>query len=981
MQYRAVFTTCAMLCMASTCITSASELPENGMIVTVWESDDELPNNDIHTLVHDHQGFLWAGTASGLVRFDGRTFRHPTGTDLGFFQAATTYSATATDPGTIVFVHDIDAMNRLLMVTPDGVSAHPADAILGSDERAAAVFNGGDGALWILATDRTWLLWKNGLIERFPPPPQVAHYTPPAALPLPSGRTLLSRGAGLEIHENGAIKPISTITGLAVALASANDGGAWIADRSGLHRMQNDGSITTTSLPLPEDTDWPPRLMHETKDGALWTYFRTAGLWRTDSTITRRVNVNHPIIRCLTEDNDGNLWVGTAGGGLNRIRMPAFHQWATDPIDTIGSICEDADGTLWLGNTQGIWQLANGRAIPPDSPDAWPSLALSLCPTPDGALWIGGANNIYRFRRGIDPHPLPVGPPEIDHALAMFRASDGSVWAGCESGPLLRFDSAANARPYGTDKGYIGDFAQVFGEDAHGTLWVGTRRGALFKFQDDHFTSIPTPLEATGTGILTITQGDGGALWLGTRGRGFLRYKDGQFRAVEPQQGLPDGIIAQTLAVNGRLWVGSSNSIFQISLAELDACADGLRNSVRPLRFGRGDGVNSFFATGQRQPCAWQSADGRLWFVGRKGVYSTNPEIWESQPAPPATFIDEVITDTKPSHPPFRLPSTNRRLEFRYTSPALSAPADLRFRYRLIGFDKEWSLPTSQVQVVYPRLPPGRYTFQVASSTRPDAWSHTPASTTITVMPAWWELIWLRALAALISVAAAIAIILSWANRRLLRKTAMLKQERKIESERARIARDLHDGIGSGLTQLGWLTADLRESPPAEANTQVDLISGKIRNLARDLDAAVWAVSPRHDTLGSLCAYLCEFAIEQFRHTPIRCRVSAPDNLPAGPLAPQIRNHLFMATREILNNILKHANAREVRLSIECAGGWITIEIRDDGCGFETDSALTSSRYGLRNIRDRLNEIGGDAAVFSQLGKGVQVSLRAPITS
>lgn len=981
MQHGVVTSAYSLLCLVFAIVTSASEVPENGMIVTVWESDDGLPSNDIQTLVHDHQGFLWVGTASGLVRFDGRAFRHPTGTDLGFFQAATTYSATETDPGIIVFVHDLDAVNRLLMVTPDGLSAHPADAVLGSDERAAAVFNGGGGALWILATDRTWLLWKDGVIERFPPPPQVARYTQPAALSLPSGRTLLSRGAGLEIHENGVITPMPSVIGRAVALASASDGGAWIADSSGLHRMRSDGLLTPASLPLPETTDWPPRLMHETRDGALWTYFRIAGLWRTDSAIARRVHTSHPIIRCLAEDHDGNLWAGTAGGGLNRIRKPTFEQWATDQIDTIGSICEDAHGTLWLGNTQGIWRLANGRAIPPDAPDDWPTFALSLCPTPDGALWIGGAKNIFRYRPGIDAHPLPVGPPEIDHALAMFRASDGSVWAGCESGPLLRFDAEANAHSYGPDEGYRGDFAQVFGEDAHGTLWVGTRRGALFKFQDSHFTSIPTPLEASGTGILTITQGDGGALWLGTRGRGFLRYKDGQFRAVEPQQGLPDGIIAQTLAVNGRLWVGSGNSIFQISLAELDACADGLRKSVRPLRFGRSDGVNSFFAAGQRQPCAWQSADGKLWFVGRKGVYSTNPEIWESQPTPPDTFIDEVITDTKPSHPPFRLPSTNRRLEFRYTSPALSAPADLRFRYRLTGFDKEWSLPTSQVQVVYPRLPPGRYTFQVASSTRPDAWTHTPASTTITVMPAWWELIWLRALAALISVAAAIAIILSWANRRLLRKTAMLKQERKIESERARIARDLHDGIGSGLTQLGWLTADLRESPPAEANTQVDLISGKIRNLARDLDAAVWAVSPRHDTLGSLCAYLCEFAIEQFRHTPVRCRVSAPENLPAGPLAPQIRNHLFMATREILNNILKHADAREVRLAIECAEGWITIEICDDGCGFDFESAIGRSRHGLRNLHDRLREIGGEVGISSQSGKGAQVRLRAPIAS
>lgn len=977
----AVFSAYLAFCGGSASDASTSERHQGGMLVTVWETDDALPSNDIQALVYDHRGFLWVGTAGGLVRFDGRTFRYPAGTSPGFFQAATTYAATEKEPGIIVFGHDLDAENRLMMVHPDGVSPHPVDAMLGPDERAIAIFNGGDGALWMLADDRTWLLWRDGELERFPPPPQMALYQPPSLLPLSSGRTLMSRGDGLEVHENGEITRMPGIWGGPVVLAPARAGGTWVADGSGLHHVHDDGTHTRATLPAPEHAAWPPQLIHETRDGALWLYFRFDGLWRIDPAGPRRVETSHPIIRCLAEDRDGNLWAGTAGGGLNRIRKPTFDQWATDLVDTIGSICEDAHGNIWLGNTRGVWRLADGRAIPPDKPADWPTSAQSLCPTPDGALWIGGGKNIFRFRPGIDAHPLAVGPPEIDQAFALFHARDGSVWAGCQTGPLLRFDADADVRAYGPSEGYTGDFAQVFGEDSKGTLWVGTRRGALFKLMGDAFVRVPTPLDATGTGILTITPGHGNALWLGTRGRGFLRIKDGEFRAVGPEHGLHDGIIAQALAVEGRLWVGSSNSIFNIPISELEAVADGRIESVRPLRFGRGDGVNSFFATGQRQPCAWQSTDGRLWFVGRKGVFVTHPEIWEVPAPPPAAFIDDVLADGSSLIAPLQIPSANRRLEFRFTSPALSAPSDLRFRYRLVGFDAEWSAPATLDQAVYPRLPPGRYTFEVISSTRPNVWSRVPATATVIVIPAWWQLTWLRAVAALISLAAALAIIRAWANRRLRRKTAMLEQERKLEGERSRIARDLHDGIGSGLTQLGWLTADLRESTPMETNTQVDLISGKIHNLARDLDAAVWAVSPRHDTLGSLCAYLCEFAIEHFRHTPVRCRVSAPDDLPTGPLAPQIRNHIFMATREILNNVLKHADAREVHLAIECPAGWITIEIRDDGCGFDVEPASSGPRNGLRNLHERLGEIRGDVRISSQPGNGTRVRLRAPTAS
>jgi signal transduction histidine kinase len=805
----------------------------------------------------------------------------------------------------------------------------------------------------------------------------MSRFQPPALIALHDGRTLMSRGSGLEVHEDGKITLMPGIWRGGVAIARHHAGGVWIADGNGLHRLEENDTLTRHDFLRPANTTWPPQLMLETRDQALWMYFRSSGLWRVSDSGAIRVAISHPIIRCLTEDNEGNVWVGTAGGGLNSIRIPLFEVRANEQVDTIGTICEDANGGMWLGNSRGIWRIKGNRAVAPDQQADWPTFAHSICPTPDGAIWIGGSTRIFRHHPDETPVLQEVGPETINHAFALFHASDGSVWAGCETGPLLRFDSVTEYHSYGPGEGYTGGFAQVFGEDASGALWVGTRRGELFTYQGGRFLKIPTPLENTGTGILTIHPGGRNSLWLGTRGRGFLRMMDNDFRVVGPQHGLPDGIIAQTLVSDGHFWVGSSNSIFRIPIADLEACADGLIDEVRPLRFGRGDGVPGFFATGQRQPCAWQSADGRLWFVGRRGVATIRPEMIGNPSAAPPAIIDEFIADKGLSAAPYRLPSSNRRIEFRFTSPVFSTPSDLRFRYRLIGYDKEWSAPSPQGQAVYPRLPPGQYTFEVSSSTRPKSWSSVPAQLTFTVTPMWWELAWLRALAAVAALVTSITLIRVWANRRLRRRTANLEHERKLEQERARIARDLHDGIGSGLTQLGWLTAELKDTPPGEAIVDVDRITGKIRNLARDLDAAVWAVSPRHDTLGSLCSYLCEFAIEQFRRTPVRCRVFAPDDLPAGRLAPQIRNHLFMATREILNNILKHADASEVRLEFQYADHIIHIEIIDDGAGFQVHEAMRGPRHGLRNLRERLQEIGGSAEISSTPGKGTRIVLSA----
>jgi signal transduction histidine kinase len=144
------------------------------------------------------------------------------------------------------------------------------------------------------------------------------------------------------------------------------------------------------------------------------------------------------------------------------------------------------------------------------------------------------------------------------------------------------------------------------------------------------------------------------------------------------------------------------------------------------------------------------------------------------------------------------------------------------------------------------------------------------------------------------------------------------------------------------------------------------------------LDAAVWAVSPKHDTLTSLLAYLCEFAAEHFSRTPIRCRVSTPDFLPSGPLPPHVRNHLFMATREALNNALKHSNASEVSLGFFYQTGRLKIEVADDGQGFDVAQAKEGTRQGLKNLEERMREIQGLSNVRSGPG-GTRVQLLIPL--
>jgi two-component sensor histidine kinase len=185
------------------------------------------------------------------------------------------------------------------------------------------------------------------------------------------------------------------------------------------------------------------------------------------------------------------------------------------------------------------------------------------------------------------------------------------------------------------------------------------------------------------------------------------------------------------------------------------------------------------------------------------------------------------------------------------------------------------------------------------------------------------------------------------------------------------------DGIGSGLTKLGWLAGDLKAGSGMLQSQSNELCAG-IHELARELDAAVWAVSPKHDTLTSLLAYLCEFAADHFNRTPIRCRVSTPDSLPSGPVPPHVRNHLFMATREALNNALKHSNANEVQLNISYQNDILEIEVADTGQGFDPEQVKRVTGHGLQNIKDRMREIQGRAEITSD-PQGTRVRLIIPL--
>lgn len=208
-----------------------------------------------------------------------------------------------------------------------------------------------------------------------------------------------------------------------------------------------------------------------------------------------------------------------------------------------------------------------------------------------------------------------------------------------------------------------------------------------------------------------------------------------------------------------------------------------------------------------------------------------------------------------------------------------------------------------------------------------------------------------------------------------------MEQETSLQRERSRIAQDLHDDIGSSLNHIALLSelAQKDFEKPLQAREHLDHIFLNARKVVRSLDEIVWTVNPKNDTLDVFVAYLCTYAPDYLRSAGIRCRLDVPVDVPAMPLQPGVGHHLYLAVKETLHNIVKHAGATEVWLRMRFATDTITLTIEDNGCGFNCDSLRPPDADGLGNLAQRLTEIGGRHEQRSDVGKGTTTTFTVPL--
>jgi signal transduction histidine kinase/ligand-binding sensor domain-containing protein len=976
--------------LAGACALATEALAEtnnSAWSARVWQMDDGLPGNSVSGVVQTPDGYLWVATESGLARFDGARFQDiavpdPFRRPRPLFRAMSLGRENclwlALEGGLVI---SLSPQATNLFTAKDGISYGRSWAIV-QDQR---------GDVWISYADGSVCRIAKGLVTRFD-----GSNAPPGSGPciLASdikGQVWFAKAGHVGVVRDESFQPLLTLSETVFALGHARGGGVWICAGLRLwHCNENGTAVLCGALPT-DRSGVEPTVVFEDRTGAAWVGTSVNGLFRYDGTNFAQVETSHEEILSLGEDNEGDLWVGTGGGGLNRVRPRVVELQAREsglPVAMVRSICQDQAGVMWAVAQNGdLTRYTDSKWRTVTSQDGWPGTrATCVVGDGEGGVWVGTQDSqLVHWASGrwrVLGRGNGLGGESV-HGLLMDHA--GNLWIALDSPTCLQrlFQDRFQTFIQPQDSSVI----RALAEDTAGTVWCGSGNGLLLRVEGDTLKN-ETALESFPQlrPIRCMMALPDGSVWMGCAGAGLGLWHNGKFAHIGEEQGLHDAYVCSMAADDsGGLWCAGEHGLFQVRLRELEAVAEDRAERVHSFLFGRNEGLASLQGSFEYAPGAAKSRDGRLWFPMRTGLAVVNPRGNPANRVPPPVLIERVSVDGRPAKMDaerrFALPSAHRRLDVDFTALSFVAPENVRFRYCLEGWDPGWIDGGTRRSVNYSTLPAGRYTFRVTACNNAGLWNENAAAVALMVPPFFWQRWQVRAAGLACFTLGVIAAVRYVSFRRLRLKLAGLEQETSLQRERARIAQDLHDDIGASLTHIALLSelAQRDFDNPLKASGYIDQIFRSARALVRSLDEIVWTVNPKNNTLDLFIAYLCTYAPDYVQSAGIRCRLDVPVDVPAMPLPSEVAHHLYLAVKETLHNVVKHAGATEVWLRLRLAAETITLTIEDNGRGFQMADKAAPDADGLGNLNRRLREIGGRCQQRSERGKGMATTFTLPL--
>ncbi len=724
-----------------------------GQLTHVWY-ENQLPQGTVLSIAQRRDGSLWLATYGGLVRHSGAGFDTIDPRVAPALESSAITAVGADRDGTLW----VGTLNGGLY-TRGGRDLRPVP-LPDTIDSVFGIVQDHDGDLWLTTNAGVARLHDGtpqllGEDAGFPP---RGFYRAIVADPV-GGVWIAADGLGVvrwrdgrvEIFDEGRGLPTNAVYSLAIAA----DGTPWVGTQAGPARF--DGERFVTDPRLQALAGKRIYSLFGDRDGSVWFAPLDMGLCRLTAT---RFDCDDTLpglrgetVRSMFEDREGNLWVGTTSSGVHRFSNSKLVT-ATGPLasNAVRAVHEQRDGTLWVGTDgAGLARYVDQQLDPAPALNLQlPSQLVRAIETDvDGHVWVGGTEGVTRFDADGRARQFGIAdglPGTIVFAFAPAQA--GGLWTGTLQGVARIVGDTVE--PVEATRG---DDTRALYEDPSGRLWIGLRSG-LRCLQDGVLDQCGTD-GLPGVSVFAF-HADGDDLWLGTS-LGLKRLRGGRVEDFTQRAGFyGDAVFAILDDGMGNFWVSSNRGLAKLAKADLERLGRGEITSLEPRWYGKNDGMLSSQANGASQTPAVRTRDGRLWFGTANGLVMVDPANQRTNTQPPPVAVERLLVDGRAADPTVagRFGPGVERLELQYAAMSYVAPAAVRYRYRMEGFDRAWHDAGDTRVAYYTNLPPGDYTFHVIASNNDGVWNTDGARMAFTIVPHWYQTWWFRVLAVVAALAA-----------------------------------------------------------------------------------------------------------------------------------------------------------------------------------------------------------------------------------
>ncbi|MBB6146421.1 signal transduction histidine kinase/ligand-binding sensor domain-containing protein [Silvibacterium bohemicum] len=954
---------------------------------SAWRAGDGDFNGSPAVLAQTLDGYLWIGTGTGLIGFDGVRFVPwvpPAGQQL-------------LDPRIFSLLGARDG--SLWIGTGFSISHWKNGRLTNYPElsgRIEAMAEDGEGSIWLA---RTHMPDKMGPVCRIKNE-QLRCFAGDQKIPFPNALQLANGGHD-ELWIGGYSelclwKPGSgrvyfpNVTGrpegfpLFKALAAAPDGSAWAAI---------DVSGKFLQLQHFEGSDWKPidypgigvensdvTAVFIDRENSPWIGTAHHGIFRVRGDVIdhfdRTDGLSSDDVASFFQDKEGTVWVATSAG-IDNFRdtlVTTYSMREGLSADSAMAVLGAHDGTLWIiNNYESLESLRGNQVSALRSTHGLPGRHVStFYEDRSGQLWVGIDNNLWVYQQGVfrvishtDGSPLGI-------IFSIAEDGLGNMWV--RAGPNLD-----RIRDFKVQEEYSSQqvsTSYILTATADGSAVLGLVNGDLVFYKDGKTQTIPSHEAGHNRQIRDLLVDSDGSVW-GTNVDELIRWKDGVRTNLGVRNGLPcDGIFALVEDKQGSIWLYTKCGLVSINKSQLDLWRAHPDTLVKNTLLDVFDGVQPGLT--DLKPQATMTPDGRLWFVNKRLLQMVDLSHVRRNEILPPVHIEEVVADREnySAIENLRLPALTRDLRIDYTALSFVDPKKVRFRYRLEGHDSRWQEAGIRRQAFYMNLSPGNYRFHVIACNNDGLWNETGATLDFSVAPAWYQT------KLFLVLSAATVFLLGWLIYQMrIRKIAAIMSARFDErlAERTRLARELHDTLLQTIQGSKMVADDaLDESVDLAAMRRaMERVSGWLGKAMEEGRTALRSLRASTLEANDLASSLRDATKTCLIHGSMEVEFSV--NGTSRPMHPIVRDEIYRIGYEAIRNASIHSKGS--RLLVELVYGQdLLLRVKDNGNGMEPAIAEAGKKghFGLQGMRERAARIGAKLSIVTFTASGTEVSLAVP---